>query len=315
MKALIVGINSFVGPFLAAHLQQNGYKVSGTTNQSEPNRAQLPFADFYKCDISLYDQIEYVLDKVRPDCVFNLAGFTSPFLSWQHPQKAFQSNTIGTVNLITSVNRVCPECRMVLVSTGNLYDLENNQTVTELSPVRATNPYAVSKLAAEKYARLMLKKGADIVIARPFNHTGPGQKTDFAVPCFAKQIHDVTKGLAQNIKTGNLESYRDFLDVRDVARAYRLCAQKGKSGHVYNIASGSTVQMKEILGQLIKLSNHPITVQTDPGKFSNDPPVCFTVDTSAIKNDTGWEPSINLGKTLADLLEWFESGTRKLCMP
>ena len=316
MKALILGITGFAGPFLAHNLISHGFRVSGTDFQGTPlSDPELKDVPVTPCDITDEKQVRDVISRTLPDRVFMLAGFTSPRLSVRMPQACIRINAIGTVNVIQACAAHIPGSRILLVSTGNFYRHGENVTVTEDSEPVLTNPYAISKFAGEQYARMEAgNSGLQVVIARPFNHTGPGQEPVFAVPSFAAQILETQKNCPDNavIRTGNTDTYRDFSDVRDTVNAYRQCAEKGAAGEVYNIASGRAVRIRDMLDDMLAAAGLSARVETDPERCMPEPRGSFSVDLSKIRNATGWSPQIALSDTIDDIFTWLKTGKRRL---
>ncbi len=316
MKALILGITGFVGPFLARNLLDHGYEVAGTDFKGQnPTDRELPEVPVLPCDVLDPEQVESVFRQTLPGAVFHLAGFTSVHESLRNPAGAFAINGLGTLNVIRACLRCNPAPRLLFVSTANLYRAQPGAVVREDTPLLPDNPYAQSKLLAEQYVQLAARDGTlRTVIARPFNHTGPGQTAQFVVPALASQVAQaVQRPEDACIHTGDLSPYRDFTDVRDVVDAYRLCLEQGEPGAVYNVASGRTVQVRDLLDRLMAISGLRVPVLNDRAaglKAEEARP--FTVDISRIRSQTGWQAGIPLDKTLRDVLSWFTSGRRQL---
>jgi GDP-4-dehydro-6-deoxy-D-mannose reductase len=195
--------------------------------------------------------------------------------------------------------------RFIVISTGALYDAKAALPLTESSKVDPNSPYAVSKIGQEQMALYYTSRGFECIIARPFNHIGPGQGPGFIVPDLAEQIIKVEKGEASEVMVGNLDAKRDYTDVRDIARAYRLLLEKGKSGEVYNICSGTPRSGHEILEGLLAASGGNVNTQQDPAKMrpSDTPEIYGSHDKLA--QDTGWQPEIALEQTLRDVIaDW-----------
>jgi len=302
MRALITGSQGFVGRYLRQELEENGYEVLGLDLQAGPNTLQ--------ADLLNREQIEKAVSQARPDAVFHLAGQADVAKSWQIPQKTIEINVIGTVNLMEAVRGFDLAVRMVLVGSSDQYGNlgEAGQCVSETLELKPRTPYAVSKHAQEEMARAYVRAyGMNICMTRSFNHGGAGQRRGFLIPDFASGIVQVERGLASSLKVGNLESRRDFTHVRDVVRAYRLIAEKGRPGEVYNVGSGVTHSAREILEKLCAMAVCPISVEQDPAKMrpSDTPVICC--DHGKLTQDTGWEPVIPLETILWETLaEWRE---------
>jgi GDP-4-dehydro-6-deoxy-D-mannose reductase len=182
----------------------------------------------------------------------------------------------------------------------------NDLPLRETAPLRPSNAYSASKAAAEVIALQYARSGAlSVVATRSFNHTGPGQRTAFAAPAFARQIADISRGRQPAVlQVGNLASRRDFSDVRDVVRAYRLLVERGRPGDVYNVCSGRSVSMREIVDDLIRIAGVEIEIKIDPARLRPVDTPDIVGDNSLLRRDTGWQPLIPLRTTLEDLLTW-----------
>lgn len=297
-KALITGSQGFVGPYLRQELAANDYTVTGVDRHEGENTIA--------ADILDAERISAIIAQLRPDVIFHLAGQASVARSWEAPQKTVELNVLGAVNLMEAVRKSVPDCRLVIVGSsdqyGNLGDAGRN--VSESMSMYPQTPYAVSKQAQEEMANVYVHAyGMHICMTRSFNHGGAGQARGFLIPDFASGIVAVERGKASCLRVGNLEARRDFTHVKDVVRAYRLIAEKGKPGEVYNVGSGETHSAREILEKLCALAACRILVEQDPLKMrpSDTPVVCCNHD--KLTKDTGWMPKYGLDAILKDTLE------------
>lgn len=308
MRALITGSQGFVGRYLRRELEANGYEVLGLDLQAGPDTLQVDLLD--------PEQLTGAVRSVKPDAVFHLAGQADVAKSWRLPQKTMEINVIGAVNLMDAVRAAAPSVRMVLVGSSDQYGNLGaaGQCVSETLELRPQTPYAVSKRAQEEMALAYVRAyGMNICMTRSFNHGGAGQRKGFLIPDFASGIARVEKGLAPSLRVGNLEAKRDFTHVRDVVRAYRLIAEKGRPGEVYNVGSGTAYSAREILDRLRAMASCPIPVEQDPAKLrpSDTPVICC--DHGKLTEDTGWEPELSLDVILRDVLEeWRENAQKEL---
>lgn len=298
MRALITGSQGFVGGYLRQELEQNGYEVIGLDLQSGEKTVQADLLD----DVCLNELIRELV----PQVVFHLAGQANVAQSWIIPRKTVELNTIAAVNLMEAVRQAAPKARMVLVGSSDQYGNlgEAGKLVSEMTETRPQTPYAVSKKAQEEMAQVYARVyGLHICMTRSFNHGGAGQREGFLIPDFAAGIVRVEKGLAKSLRVGNLTARRDFTHVRDVVRAYRLIGEKGRSGEIYNVGSGVTHSVQEILDRLVDMAECPIPVEQDPAKMrpSDTPFICC--DRGKLTRDTGWEPEIPLDVILRNALE------------
>lgn len=291
-QALITGASGFVGPHLTEHLEASGDAVTGTDLGNGPNL--LDHAGWQ----------DFVAD-IAPDVIYHLAGWSDVGSSWKSPVDAFRVNAEGTLAVLEAArrNRVA---RVVVVSSADVYGIASPASLplTEDAPVQPRSPYGASKEAAEAIARQYSRGwGCDVVIVRPFNHIGPGQTPNFVAPSIAAKIATAEAAGGGLVTHGDLSPERDFTDVRDVVRAYRLIATAGRAGATYNVCTGRAVAMSTILETLIGHATVPISTKPDPTLVR---PVDLPVlrgDHTALTADTGWEPSIPLADTLLDVLE------------
>lgn len=302
MKALITGSEGFVGRYLRAELEAHGYTVTGLDLQAGPQTLAVDLLD-----------AEATLDAVRttaPEVIFHLAGQADVGKSWRIPGKTIALNEIAAVNLLEAVRAVCPECAVVLVGSSDQYGSlrEAGASVSEETKMQPMNPYAISKAAQEQLGMAYAKSyGLRVCMTRSFNHGGAGQRPGFMIPDFVSGIVKVERGEADAVSVGNLTSRRDFTHVKDVVKAYRLIAEKGKPGEVYNVGSGVTYSAQEVLDKLIGMAKCPVTVRQDPARMrpSDTPVVCC--DNRKLKQDTGWEPELGMEEILKETLEWYRS--------
>ena len=302
MKALITGSEGFVGRYLRAELAAAGYGVAGI-DLSEGDGV-------IRVDLLDAEATEKALAQAQPDVIFHLAGQADVGKSWKIPQKTFGINVIAAINLMEAMRKACPEATLVIVGSSDEYGRlkEAGASVSEETPMDPMNPYAISKDAQEKLGKAYAKAyGLKICMTRSFNHGGAGQRTGFMIPDFASGIVKVERGEAEAVSVGNLASRRDFTHVKDIVRAYRLIAETGKAGEVYNVGSGKTYSAGEILEKMIAAAKCPIPVRQDPARMrpSDTPVICC--DNSKLRNDTGWKPEYGIDEILNDTLEYYRA--------
>lgn len=312
-RALITGITGFVGPWLAGHFRERSIVCAGIARgpAPAPHPIGLDGLRIHDVDIRDRDALRGVLAAEKPDIVVHLAALSHVPTSWAQPELAFEVNAAGTFNLLEGLRTVAPHARTVVVSSGNLYGHADSGAAgfSEDSPLQLTSPYATSKrvaeLLAESYAR---EFGMSVVIARPFNHTGPGQPPAFACPEFASKIAaGAVHGRPVHMKTGPLEPCRDISDVRDVVRAYALLADRGKPGEIYNVCSGSSISMGAVIAMLAEMAGVPVTTELDPARMRPQEIMHSGGNCDKIRRDLGWVPEISLSTTLRDILNyWIE---------
>ena len=313
MKALLTGITGFAGSHLTEHLLLQGHEVSGIVlpGDSADNLSHLrDRITLLEGDLLRPETLQAALSNARPDWVFHLAALSSVASSWENPALAFELNVIGGIRLLEACIPFKDQLRVVLVTSAEIYgggDTSGN--LTEESPYSPRNPYAVTKLALDLVAEQMTRaSGLQLIRLRPMNHTGPRQAPGFVVPDFAKQIAEIEAGGREPVlKIGNLNSHRDFTDVRDIARAYTLAAERGLSGEAYLICAGKCRPIREALETLLSFSEVSITVEQDPSKTRPVDSHVPSASPSKFAETTGWHPEIPFEQTLRDTLEYWRT--------
>lgn len=267
MKALITGVAGFVGGYLADCLNHNGWEVSATKLKNE--NTAIGNTEIYDLDILLQDEIEEVLEKVKPDCIFHLVAQSSVKLSWEKPQLTADINIKGAINLLEAVRKKLPQTKVVLIGSGEEYGRIERVPVDENTKPQPQNIYAVTKACQNMIGTLYSEAyNMNVVMVRAFNHIGKGQAPFFVVSDFCKQVADIEKGLKEPIiNVGNLSAKRDFTDVKDVVRAYELIARYGRTGETYNVGSGKAIAIDEILRKIISMSEKDIEVRIDTSRL------------------------------------------------
>lgn len=307
-KALIIGINGFVGTHLSNELISNGYKCFGADlsieNFSNKN------VELFEIDILNKTRILEVFKKIKPDYIINLAAISSVKLSWEIPQKTFEVNVNGTINILEAIKELNLKTRVLLIGSSEQYGkIDYSKSVNEESRLNALNPYGVSKATQEKVAKMYCNSyGLEIMMVRAFNHIGPGQNKGFVVPDFASQLVEIENGnLDPVIKVGNLSAERDFTDVRDVVKAYRLILEKGISEEVYNIGSGKTISIQKLLELLIENCKCSVDIKIDLEKLRVIETPRIQCDNSKLKTEIGWSQQIPIEDSLKDIFEYWRN--------
>lgn len=308
MRSLIIGGAGFAGGYLIRELKAAGQEVHATCLANENING-----DCFVHTLDILDEkaIKPLLDEVRPDVVYHLAAQSSVALSWKRPQLTANINVIGTINVLEAVRSQEKKIRLLLIGSGEEYGFIRPDAcpLTEDEPLNPGNIYAATKacqgMLGEIYARAYKM---DIIMVRAFNHSGPEQLPVFVISDFCRQIAMIEKGEAPAvISVGNLTAKRDFTDVRDIVRAYRLLGDKGISGSVYNIGRGKAVEIQYILDTALGLSKTAIEVRQDPSKMrASDIPI-IEPDISHILADTGWKSEISIEKTIEDTLNYWRN--------
>jgi GDP-4-dehydro-6-deoxy-D-mannose reductase len=311
MRALITGINGFVGGHLAEHLlTATGWQLSGTGREPELRLPSLRGrVDALPVDLMEADAVQRMIAQVRPDVVFHLAAQAHPPTSFRDPQGTLTTNIVMQLNVFEAIRHEQLNPIVLVVGTGEEYGTvqPHEIPVNEDVPLRPVSPYAVSKVAQDMLAyQYHVAHHLKTIRVRPFNHTGPRQEDRYVATEFAQQIARIEAGLQQPIvHVGNLDAQRDFTDVRDIVRAYQLAVEHGEPGAVYNIGSSRPVAIATILDILVQLSQVPIVVQQDADRMRPADVPVIACDATRFRQCTGWEPRISLEQTLSDILDDF----------
>lgn len=312
-KALITGITGFAGSYLASELIENGYTVSGTyhSDESLKNLKEKDSFTLYKLNLLDEKSVGDLIRQDKPDYIFHLAAMASAGKSIANPSETFTNNVTAEINLLEAIKKnELLACRVLVVSSAEVYGLVTleNIPIDEIAPFNPTNPYAVSKLAQDYLGlQYFLSEKIQIVRVRPFNHIGPRQSPDFVVSGFAKRIVDIEKGRDKSMKVGNLKSKRDFTSVIDMVKAYRLALEQGMAGDVYNLGSGKSYMIEEILKMMTDMSTTKIEIVEDPVLMRPSDNPDLVCDYSKFQELTGWTPQIPIEKTLKDTLEYWRA--------
>lgn len=306
-SVLITGAGGFVGGHLITELQNAwvGGKIIGLDTAID---AMFAAAIGYVSDISKPETYISILEKEKPDWIVHLAAVSSVGFSIEHPDITRTVNVVGTETLLRHVKELSPATKVLVVSSADIYGHVDAKPVIELplSDCHPTNPYAQSKLEMEQ---IVEGQYADMCIrVRPFPHIGPNQKQGFVTSDFASQIAAIEQERQEPVlSVGNLTAIRDFTDVRDVVRAYRLLMEQGELGQVYNVASGKGTSIQTILDKLLAQSTVQIRVKQDASRMRpSDNPVIIG-NAELITNKTGWKAEVPLGQSLRDILAYWRN--------
>lgn len=307
MKALIIGAAGFVGGYLIRELNAAGWEVHATCLPSEKITEE---CTVHELDILKKEDIPPVLDSTAPDVVYHLAAQSSVALSWKRPQLTAEINVVGSINVLESVREAAKkDIRLVLIGSGEEYGYirEGACPLSESEPLAPGNIYAATKACQGMLGNIYSRAyKMDIIMVRAFNHSGPAQSNIFVISDFCRQIAEIEMGLKEPvISVGNLSAKRDFTDVRDVVRAYRLLGERGRSGETYNVGRGRAVAIQLILDTALSYAKLPIEVKQDPARMrASDIPI-IEPDISHITADTGWTAQITMEQTIEDTLGYW----------
>ena len=297
-NALLLGGTGFVGPHME-RLMQSQYHVVATGKN---------------VDIRNLDQVKQLVMDVKPDVVINFAAITTVKETFNRPFDTYQIGFYGALNLLMVLKDYGFRGKMIQIGSSEVYGFptDDQLPITEDAPLRPMSPYAVAKIAAEALCyQWSQTESFEIVMVRPFTHIGPGQSDRFAISNFAKQIAEIMLGKRDPIiYVGNLDTTRDFTDVRDIVRAYEAILQKCRSGNVYNICSGKEIITRVLLDELIKCSGLSIKVVQEPSLVRKTEHLRIWGCYDKLRAETGWEPEIPISKTLSDTLAYWVEVTK-----
>jgi GDP-4-dehydro-6-deoxy-D-mannose reductase len=291
VRALVTGAGGFVGQHLVAHLQAAGDEV-------------VPFAGV---DVTDGASTREAIVAARPEAVYHLAAQASVGESWSAPAASFHVNADGTLHVLEAC-RAADVGRVLVVSSAEVYGTVGGDPVQEDAPLRPVSPYAASKVAAEFLGlQAFLGSGLGVVRVRSFNHTGPGQSDRFVVPAIAKRVVEAERAGIDHVVAGNLDPERDFTDVRDVVAAYRLAIVDGAPGEVYNVCSGSSVTVRELVEALLSHASTPLRVEVDPALVRAAEVPRLVGDHSRLAAATGWQPRRAIADTMGEMVAWWRA--------
>lgn len=315
MRVLITGITGFAGSHLADYaVDQEGVEVHGIRRWRSPTENIDHLRDrlnMVECDLRDAASVISMIEAVRPERIFHLAAQSYVPTSWHAPAETLETNIIGQLNLFDALRHTGCDARVQIAGSSEEYGLvhRDEAPITEANPLRPLSPYAVSKVTQDLLAYQYFRSyGTQAIRTRGFNHTGPRRGEVFVVSNFAKQIALIEAGRGDPvIRVGNLEAERDFTDVRDVVRAYWLALEHGEPGEVYNIASGTTWRIQDVLDLLLSFSEVDIRVEVDPERLRPSDVELLLGDASKLRAITGWEPVIPFEQTAKETLDYWRA--------
>jgi GDP-4-dehydro-6-deoxy-D-mannose reductase len=315
MKVLITGITGFAGSHLAdLCLTKKGVELYGIVrwrSRTENIEHIWDKVKLLECDLRDATSTRDAIEEIRPDYIFHLAAQSFVPTSWNAPTESLVTNIIGQLNVFEAVRKIKLGCRIQIACSSEEYGMvyPDEVPIRETNPLRPLSPYAVSKVGQDMLAyQYFMSYRTDVVRTRGFNHTGPRRPAIFVCSDFAKQIVDIERGVRQPvIRVGNLEARRDFTDVRDIARGYWLALEKGKSGEVYNLCSGTSYRISEILDMLLSLADVRAEVRQDAARLRPSDVPHLEGANERFRADTGWKPEIPFEQTLRDLLDFWRN--------
>ncbi len=311
-RVLITGAAGFVGRHLVRELESHGHTVftTDTLPPDAPSAAGLP--SYASGDLRSCARMREIFRYAAPDACIHLGAVSFVPDGENDPSTLLSVNVAGSRNVAEAALRETPSCRLLLVSTSQVYGpvtsvRSANVPIAENAPLLPLSMYAISKAAAEAaFSAYGAAYGLETMSARPANHTGPGQSDRFVAVSFAKQVLAFRAGKIDRIRVGNLESIRDFTDVRDVVYAYRSIIEHGQSGCAYNITTNARVRIGELLQKLQEIAGTDAPYEVDPALFRRSD-ASLRLDTSRLREHTGWKYRFTLEQTFSDILEWLKN--------
>ena len=313
-RIIITGFSGFVSRHFLNYLYENKkeYQVLGA-DINEPRLDMDKYKDvldisFKKCNMLDEEAVNDMINEIAPDYILHLAAFSSVAYSWEHPAECFNNNTRIFLNLMSAVRSMKKKCRILSVGSSEEYgNVSKDQLpLKEDMDLKPVSPYAVARVSQEMMSKVFVDSyDMDIVLTRSFNHMGPYQDERFVIPSFIRRILDVKEGGRESgtIETGDTTIIRDFVDVRDVVRAYYGLLMEGTPGEVYNICGGKGVALSEILGEIADIIDVDIIGKVNPEYVRPDDNRQIIGCPDKIKNDIGWEAEIPLRQTLSDMID------------
>ena len=311
MRVLVTGGAGFAGRHLLHRLlRDGGHAVTATSLGGVPDHAEdaalaAGGVRWLPLDVTSPASVRAAVEESTPEWVFHLAGQASVGASFQDPLGTWDVNATGTLRLLEALRRQGGAARILVVSSAEVYGAvaERDQPIREDAPLRPITPYGASKAGAELLAlQAAASEGLEVVVARSFNHVGPGQDERFVLASMARQLASMRDGAGPPVlRVGNLEVRRDFLDVRDVAAAYLRLIEAGESGAAYNVCSGEARSLRSIVEQMVTLSGTGARIEIDPERF-RPADIPLLVGAAERLRGLGWRPEVPLDETLRDLL-------------
>lgn len=313
-KFAITGFSGFVaGHFLDYLYNENIECEILGLDRSTPKIELSKYADRLSIKFSIIDlmdkeALEAALATFNPDYILHLAAFSSVAYSWKYPTESFMNNSNIFLNLIDAIREVNPKCRILSVGSSEEYGnvsrselpLKENQRVNPVSP------YAVARVSQELMSKVYVKAyGMNVIMTRSFNHIGPRQDDRFVIPSFIKRIIDIKNGgkTEGEIETGDTTIIRDFVDVRDVVRAYYLLLTEGTPGEIYNICSGNAYKLSDIIDCIADKVGVKVTTRVNPEFVRPDDNKEIVGSAYKLESELGWKPAIDIKDTLQDMIE------------
>jgi nucleoside-diphosphate-sugar epimerase len=306
-RALVTGAGGFAGRQLTRQLAEDGWEVAATVRSRSSGVSGV---SEHRIDITDQDALTALIRDVDPQIVCHLVAIVDT-VTTPDAKRLYSTNTVGTVAILEALREATSEARLLYTSTAFVYGsaADTELPVREDHPLRPLTPYGASKAAGEMIVQQHARQtGREVVIVRAFQHTGPGHVGAYAMADWAQQLAEIEAGSGSGVITcGNIEVERDYLDVRDVAAAYRALATQGRAGEAYNVSSDVPRSMRSLLEGLIRAFDVRVEIEIDPERFRTVDQQVFYGNSTKARTDTGWKPEYELEQTLSDLAEFWRT--------
>jgi GDP-4-dehydro-6-deoxy-D-mannose reductase len=318
-KYLVTGASGFVSRYFLEYLESNNIHchVVGIDTVAPDftidNLINVKF-EFKKADLLNKESLGKLIQDFCPDYILHLASYSSVAYSWKNPVESFANNTNIFLNILEQVYKHCPECRILSIGSSEEYGnvTEKDLPLTEEHPLNPVSPYAVARVSQEMLSKVYANGyNLDVVMTRSFNHLGPGQKEVFVIPSFARQLMEIKSGKRKEFITGDTTIIRDFIDVRDVVRAYYLLFKKGKKGEIYNICSGKGTSLNMVISMMASELGIQVNPVLNKELVRPDDNRIIIGSNEKIKRETGWTNEISLEKSIKDILSELQKETKQ----
>ena len=315
-KFLVTGFSGFVCKHFLDYLEDNKIPAQVIGIDIHAPSFNIENFKYIKCDFQKLDllnkaEVEKVVSEFKPNYVLHLASYSSVAFSWEKPVESFTNNTNIFLNLIETIRSLKLNCRILSIGSSEEYGNVNavDLPLKETQVLKPISPYAVARVSQEMLSKIYADSyEMDIIMTRSFNHIGTHQKDFFVIPSFAKQLINLKKTNSEikELTTGDTSIVRDFVDVRDVVKAYYLLFKKGKKGEIYNICSGKGISLNEIISIIASILNISIIQKINPQLVRPNDNQIIIGSNEKIKTETGWSNAISIEQSLKDILEFYK---------
>jgi GDP-4-dehydro-6-deoxy-D-mannose reductase len=313
-KYMVTGFSGFVSKHFLDYL--NSREVPCTVAGIDINTPEFDYKNYAHVKCSFHainllnrEQVNAFIQEYRPDYILHLASYSSVAYSWQHPVESFTNNTNIFLNLLEQVRNMNLDCRILSVGSSEEYGnvSEADIPLRETQPLKPISPYAVARVSQEMLSAVYAQGfGLDVILTRSFNHIGPGQKDIFVISSFVKRMLEIKRSnLPAQLHTGDLTIVRDFLDVRDVVRAYYMLLKNGDKGEIYNICSGKGIALEQIINKLSDMISLQVVTVQDPALVRPNDNRIIVGDNSKLKARIAWETEYSLDRSLQDIIDYW----------